>query len=236
MTARGMTTGRALAVALALIVPPALAAPVSAQSGAADGAGLIGRVAEVFANRFILSIEGERLLIEPADPSTRIEAAPGDTVRVEGERFGPVVKAARVERLQSAAAAPPAPTVRQAQDEIPAVLRRLGLTAVDAPVTKKHHIEVLARMADGRSVYVSFDRAGRLWEIEDAAHDRDAATPRNLSRADYDRLAREAGFTPTGVVEEKRRHVEVEVLNRAGERLALHIDRAGVIYKQVWAR
>jgi hypothetical protein len=91
-------------------------------------------------------------------------------------------------------------------------------------------------MADGRSVYVSFDRSGRLWEIEDAVHDRDAAVPRNPARADYDRLAREAGFAPTGGFEEKRRHVEVDVLNRSGERLVLHIDRAGTIYKQVWPR
>jgi RNase P/RNase MRP subunit p29 len=225
----------AMAVALGLAMPAASAVGQTAppiQTVQPERLTVTGRVAEVFANRFILATERERLLVEPADPSMPMVAAAGESVTVEGERFGAVVKAARVDRLPGAVVATPP----QGPEDIPAVLRRLGLTAVDAPVTKKHHVEVLARMADGRSVYVSFDRGGRLWEIEDAAHDRDAAVPRNLSRADYDRLARDAGFSPTGGFEEKRRHVEVDVLNRSGERLVLHIDRGGTIYKQVWPR
>jgi hypothetical protein len=228
---RSMRTSAAVLAAILLAPSDALAQAVDAKRQTFKG-----RVAEIFANRFILATDPERLLVEPADPAMRVDAAAGDTVSVEGERFGAVVKATRVERLQAAATPPPALPAEPGADGVLAVVRTLGLTPVDAPVTKKHHIEVLARMADGRSVYVSFDRAGRLWEIEDAAYDRDAATPRNLARADYDRLARAAGFMPTGGSDERRRHVELEATNRAGERLALHIDRAGYIYKQVWLR
>jgi hypothetical protein len=52
--------------------------------------------------------------------------------------------------------------------------------ACGAPVRKKHHTEILARMPDGRTVYVSLDRSDRLWEIEDAEHDRKRAVPRGL--------------------------------------------------------
>ncbi len=59
-----------------------------------------------------------------------------------------------------------------------------------------------------------------------------ATSPRRITRGWRGRLA----FTPTGEIEERRRHVELEARNRAGETLTLHIDRAGVIYKQVWQR
>jgi hypothetical protein len=203
-----------------------------------------GAVAEIFANRFILESAGERLLVEPYDLRMAFTAGRGDTVRVEGRRAGSLITAARVLRgsesvLVASTRAPDAPagsssTRPPEQRGILIALQELGLAPIGAPLRKKQHTEILARMPDGRTVYVSFDRSDRLWEIEDAGHDKKSAVPRGLSRQDYERLAREAGFTPTGEFEQKREHVELEATNRRGERLELHIDRAGTIYKQTW--
>ena len=205
-----------------------------------DGPVLLqGKVAEIFGNRFILDAAGERCLVEPAiDPSV-LSASVGDNVSVEGQRSGALVKAERVLRgtesmLSATAAASSAAPVSPDRTGITAILQDLGLTPIGAPVRKKQHTEILARMPDGRMVYVSLDRSNRLWEVEDAEHEKKRAAPPGLTRDDYVRLAREAGFSPTGDFEQKRNHVELEVTNRRGERLELHMDLAGTIYKQIW--
>jgi hypothetical protein len=209
---------------------------------------LEGKVVEVFGNRFILDAAGERTLVEPSGDQSVLSARVGDDVRVEGHRIGALIRAERVFRGTEPMLAPgrgPAPTalspsatppvaVPPERTGITAILQDLGITPIGAPVRKKHHTEILARMPDGRTVYVSLDRSDRLWEIEDAEHDKKSAVPRGLRRDDYARLAREAGFTPTGGFEQKRNHVELEVTNRRGERLELHMDLAGTIYKQIW--
>jgi hypothetical protein len=230
---RGLLAVAALLGAMGFAAAPALAQTAAPQT-------LSGRVAEVFGNRLVIDLGDERVLAEPADPAASLSARPGDLVRVEGERRGPLVSWRAVSVTASGApaagAARPAGPPDNSDGALLGIVERLGLKAIDPPLRKRHHIEVLAQTAEGRKLYVSFDREGRLWEIEDAAYDRDRVVPRNLSRSDYARLAREAGFTPTGEIEERRRHVELEARNRAGEALTLHIDRAGVIYKQVWQR
>jgi hypothetical protein len=183
--------------------------------------------------------------VEPFRDQLTLSASVGDNVRVEGQRTGALVRAERVLRgtepmLSAAAGAAPAALFPAATSPtfvppgITAILQDLGLTPIGAPVRKKQHTEVLARLPDGRTVYVSLDRSNRLWEIEDAEHEKNSAVPRGLARDDYARLAREAGFSPTGGFEQKRNHAELEVTNRRGERLELHMDLAGTIYKQIW--
>jgi hypothetical protein len=214
-----------------------------------DGPVLLeGKVVEVFGNRFILDAAGERALVEPSGDQPVLSARVGDNVRVEGQRIGALIRAERVFRgtepvlgpgpgaaptALSPSATPPV-AVPPERTGITAILQDLSITPIGAPVRKKHHTEILARMPDGRTVYVSLDRSDRLWEIEDAEHDKKTAVPRGLTRDDYARLAREAGFTPTGGFEQKRHHVELGVTNRRGERLELHMDLAGTIYKQMW--
>lgn len=223
---------------LVLVLLLALASPALAQAPAEPA--VTGRVVEVFANRLILELGNERVLAEPADAAAVLTVRPGDAVRVEGERHGPILRWRKVMLDAPSAPFPQGQRLGSASGNSDAdllqAIERLGLKAIDPPLRKRHHIEVLAQTAEGRKLYVSFDRDGRLWEIEDATYDRDSATPRNLAAADYERLAREAGFSPVGSGEERRRHVELEVRNRAGEPLTLHIDKAGVIYKQVWRR
>lgn len=232
-------------------LPPSLPQAESPAAAARGAAGispvemtsmLEGTVAEVFGNRFILEADGERILVEPADSQAALSAARGDKVRIEGQRAGTVFRAGRVMRggdnLLAMSKGEPqtaaAPAVSPERSGLSAVLQRLDLVPIGAPVRKKHHTEILARTKDGRTVYVSFDRSDRLWEIEDANHDKEAAVARGLARPDFVRLASEAGFTPTGVFEQRPRHVELEATNRRGERLTLHMDLAGIIYKQVW--
>lgn len=204
---------------------------------------LEGKVVEIFGNRFILDAAGERCLVEPYGDQSVLSASVGDNVRVEGQRTGALVRAERVlrgtEPMLSASPAALAPATTPptfVPPGIAAILQDLGLTPIGAPVRKKQHTEVLARLPDGRTVYVSLDRSNRLWEIEDAEHQKNSAAPPGFTRDDYARLAREAGFSPTGDFEQKRNHVELEVTNRRGERLELHMDLAGTIYKQIWLR
>jgi hypothetical protein len=219
------------------------AVPSPSPSAPATPVVVEGTLTEIFGNRFILESAGERMLVEPFDGRALLSAARGDTVRVEGERAGALITAKQVFRgtepvlAPSLDAAPPAaapPSAHPSERGIIAVVQGLGLVPIGAPLRKKQHTEILARMPDGRTVYVSFDRSDRLWEIEDAEHDKKSVIPRGFMRGDYDRIAREAGFTPTGAFEQKREHVELEATNRRGERLELHIDRAGTIYKQIW--
>jgi hypothetical protein len=219
-------------------------APLPPANAVRDGPVTVdGKIVEIFGNRFILDVAGERTLVEPSGGQRALLAIVNDNVRVEGQRTGALIRAEHVFRgtermLQPGPVAEPnaLPTMAVPPERtgIAAILQSLNIIPIGAPVRKKHHTEILGRMPDGRTVYVSLDRSDRLWEIEDADYDKKSAVPRGLTRDDYARLAREAGFTPTGGFEQKRHHAELQVTNRRGERLELHVDLAGTIYKQVW--
>lgn len=213
-------------------------APLPPANTVRDGPVVLeGKVVEIFGNRFILDAAGKRTLVEPFGSQRVLSANVGDNVRIEGQPTGALFTAERVFRGTEPVLAPgpsPAPPVPTELTGIAAILQDLGVTPIGAPVRKKYHTEILARMPDGRTVYVSLDRSDRLWEIEDAEHEKKSAVPRGLTRDDYARLAREAGFTPTGGFEQKRNHIELEVTNRRSERLELHMDLAGKIYRQIW--
>lgn len=116
-------------------------------------------------------------------------------------------------------------------------LRRLGLTPLGEIERKREHLEVEARAQDGRRLWVSFDLSGRLWEIEDANHSKDhVAEWRPIPAERLQQIVQQAGFSYQGLLEEKKRHVVVRARGRDGANLALHIDRNGYIYKQVWLR
>lgn len=228
--------------------PPA--SPTHAGSAGVADTTIEGRIAEVFGGRFILETDRGRILVDPIGMGRALAAAPGDRVSATGiSAEENTMLARRIVRPDGsilyehtgpeAAGQPtaaPLPKVDWRTD-IPAALAALELTPIGQPVRKKHHTEIMARMADGRTVFVSFDRLGRVRELEDAAHDKAAAiATRALTREDYDDIARRAGFQPFNGIETKRHHVELLTRNRTGELIELHIDRAGYIYKQVWLR
>lgn len=116
-------------------------------------------------------------------------------------------------------------------------VRELGLTPVTSLSREEEHLEIEAIAADGRRLWVSFDLAGRLWEIEDADHDMDrVAEWRALDAAAARRFITQAGFGFGRVLDEKPRHIVVSATTREGVDVVLHLDRNGYIYKQIWPR
>lgn len=132
--------------------------------------------------------------------------------------------------------APGAPATEPAGDWR-AVLADLKLATRGAPIRKKHHMEVGASTEDGRAVIVSFDLAGRLWEVEDEHHDKKRSEDyRPVDPSAAVQAASRAGFGEAAPVEVKKHHTVVRARTKKGEAVDLHVDRSGYIYKQVWLR
>jgi hypothetical protein len=262
---RGRRLLFAAALAGGAIAGSATLAQVAINQIGSDGITIKGKVAELFGDKFILEDGSGRILIQtsPAGPRA-IEVKAGETVSVIGiprdrtfdarqilRENGEVVFAAPP--LPPGMAPPPAaglappppgrgrpddprgyPVDRKAVDK---VLQDINLTAMGEPVRHPKHVEIPARAADGKLVIVSLDRFGRLDEIEDADHDKERIPEsRAIAPADVERIAREAGFTPSEPVERRKHHFEILVTNRTGETMELHVDLGGRIYKQVWVR
>ncbi len=132
----------------------------------------------------------------------------------------------------------PRPTVQEqhATADWRTVLAGLKLKPTGELVRRKHHSEVEAVTEDGRAVTVSFDRQGRIAEIEDETHERAerGATPPDGAAAVE--AARRAGFRDPVVQETRRRSTIVRAATATGDRVDLHVDAAGWIYRQVWVR
>jgi hypothetical protein len=220
----------ALSLALALTSGWTQTVPAAATEVTVDG-----RIAEVFGRRFILETDRGRILIDPASAQHVLSIAPGDRISATGAIADRTMLPRRISRQDGAVVYELA--VPTGAAGIHATLAAMQLTPIGQPLRKKHHTEIMARMTDGRTVYVSLDRLGRVDEIEDAAHDKRTVVPaRALSRDDYHDIARRAGFEPLEEIEIKKHHVELLTRNRAGEFVELHIDRTGYIYKQAWVR
>ncbi len=132
--------------------------------------------------------------------------------------------------------APIAPSTTPAADWRD-TLAELKITARGNLISKKHHMEVDGTTADGRRVIVSFDPAGRLWEVEDEFHDKSRyENSRPVDPSAAIQATSRAGFTEPVAVEVKKNHTVVRARNRKGETVDLHVDRGGYIYKQVWVQ
>jgi hypothetical protein len=211
---------------LALNLPKAFAQDAAAEPTEIT---IEGKVAEVFGSRFIMETDRGRILLDP-----------GDKVSATGSLAQRTLLARRVAGADGSVLHDYAGMIRArivGHGDIMAALAARQLTPIGLPVRKTRHTEVMARMANGRTVFVSFDRFGRIDEIEDAAHDREAVVAsRALSRSDYLDIARRAGFDPLDELEVRLHHVRLLSRNHASELVELHIDRAGYIYRQVWVR
>jgi hypothetical protein len=132
--------------------------------------------------------------------------------------------------------AQPAPTAQPASQDWRAVLSALKIRPTGALERRKHHSEVEGVTEAGRTVTVSLDPQGRIWEIEDENHERPEgvlAMPNGQAAVD---AVRRAGFANPVLAETKRRHSVVRAATAAGEAVDLHVDAASYIYKQVWVR
>lgn len=194
-----------------------------------------GRVTDVFGRRFVIEGQHGRTLVDPVGALQPLKLRPGDRVAATGPVQDGVLIARRIASGEGAVLFEQAGSSGAA--DIDAALAGMQLTATSPPVRKKRHIEITARTADGRTVYVTFDRLGRIEEIEDSAHDKKrVVATRVLTRADYEDLARRAGFEPLDDFEQKKDGAELLTRNKAGELVELHMDRSGYIYKQEWVR
>jgi hypothetical protein len=131
---------------------------------------------------------------------------------------------------------PVAPSLQVAQFNPSPILAELAVRPASEVVRKKHHLEMDATMADGRRVIVSFDLSGRLWEVEHADHDKHRFGDGPINPNSALESVRDAGFASTSVREVKRNHTVISAATRKNERVELHVDRSGTIYKQVWLR
>lgn len=91
---------------------------------------------------------------------------------------------------------------------------------------KSDHFEVEAFSADGAEVELHIDFTGNIRRIamDDPSYD----------EAGLRALVEEAGYQWRGDIDRKKKHYEVEAVNTHGERVELHVDFTGEIYKEKW--
>jgi hypothetical protein len=158
------------------------------------------------------------------------------SIAAHAQVLGPAPQSGRGEVSSTAPAQISPAQVSATPFDARSALAALQMRPVGEVVRKKHHIETEAAMSDGRRVIVSFDLAGRLWEIEHAEHDKHRYGEGAVNGASAAEAVRAAGFTHSSVREVKRNHTVVGAMTQKNEPVELHVDRGGVIYKQVWVR
>lgn len=224
----------------------------------APGGGLTfrGKVTDDFGSRIVIETDAGRFLVEPRGAAAgSIKVAPGETVIVTGVAQQRIIDASRIVRengetvffAASTAVPPPSPVpgnagiagwissdVTAAQTQ--AVLKAQGLVQVGGAERKKRHIEIPARDADGRDVIASLDLYGRIWEIEDADHDKKRVPVQVTTETQAAEIIRLAGYGTAKSIERRKHHFEVLATSSNGEPLELHVDMSGRIYKRLWVR
>jgi hypothetical protein len=89
-----------------------------------------------------------------------------------------------------------------------------------------NHYEVEAFGPNGVEVELHIDFTGniRRVEMDDPTYD----------EAGLRRIVETAGYEWRGDIDRKKKHYEVEAVNTRGERVELHVDYSGEIYKEKW--
>ncbi|WP_100962814.1 hypothetical protein [Bosea sp. FBZP-16] len=237
---------------LAILAPAAVVASLSgivsavgqpAPPSSTQSVGMVrleGEVREVFGNKVIVEGPAGRTLVETG-PEGRVRAplAPGDKVVVDGmQRDGFVHASAiakaggpRIELGRGPDAGPgERPGSRRGADaayRADAVIQAVTTAGFrDARVidVKKHHAEVAAVAADGRSyeLHVEFD--GRIRKQEDTTLVRDEGAIKTLIE--------KAGFAYAGQMRPEKKHMVVSATNSRGEKVELDVHRDGSIRKE----
>lgn len=215
-----------------------------------------GKVTDDFGTKIVIETDAGKFLVEPrgATPGS-YKVTQGEDVIVTGIAHQRIIDASRILRetgetvffaastaLPSSSPAPistavagwVSPDVTGVQTQ--AVLKANGLVQVGGAERKKRHIEIPARDADGRDVIASIDLYGRIWEIEDADHDKKRVPIQVTSETQAAEIIRRAGYGTAKSIERRKHHFEVLATSSNGEPLELHLDMAGRIYKRLWIR
>lgn len=255
-------TGAAVA-ALVAAAGPASAQTAIGELNAATGITIEGRVTDVFGNKFVLEDDTGRVLVETGPSWWRTtEVAVGERVTVMGEpdqsrtfdAFSIIHEDGREITIRKPGA--PAPwagqTEPRAQSDGDSRLRRradaddqreidaagqagidLKKIAQDAGYVfgydvdrKNDHYEVEAYDSNGVEVELHIDFTGRITRVEmdDPTYD----------EAGLRQIVESAGYAWRGDIDRKKKHYEVEAVNGHGERVELHVDYSGEIYKEKW--
>lgn len=227
-----------------------------AQPAPGGGSTFRGKVTDDFGSKIVIETDAGRFLVEPrGETAGSVRVTQGETVIVTGAVQQKIIDASRITRengetvffAASVAVAPPGPMpgnaaiagwissdVAAAQTQ--AVLKAQGLVQVGGAERKKRHIEIPARDADGRDVIASLDLYGRIWEIEDADHDKKRVPIQVTTEAQAADIIRLAGYGTARSIERRKHHFEVLTTSNSGEPLELHVDMSGRIYKRLWVR
>jgi hypothetical protein len=202
------------------------------------------RIVEIYGDKAIVEVDGQRFLVEPVQPDRPFPADVGSEVRIFGQSRGNVIVPGRI-------VLPSGATVqRQARDvgtseqpgqagdrSIEAQLRNHGITVVGRPYRKRNYTVVEGRADDGRRVIAFFDSGLRLEEIEEAEHRHiHPSSPEALPEADVARLLATRGYSSVRLIDQSRFRFLYSVTDPQGQRMELHVDRGGHIIRRVWLR
>jgi hypothetical protein len=256
-------TGAAFA-ALVAVASPASAQTAIGELNAATGITIEGRVTDVFGNKFVLEDDTGRVLVETGPSWWRTtEVAVGERVTVMGEpdqsrtfdAFSIIHEDGREIKIRDPNM--PAPWAGRAgpgsepddaglrpqrradaddQREIDAataagidlkkITEEAGFVFGYDVDREDDHYEVEAFAADGAEVelHIDFTGAIRRVEMDDPTYD----------EAGLRQIVESAGYAWRGDIDRKKKHYEVEAVNGHGERVELHVDYSGEIYKEKW--
>lgn len=235
-------------LALAILAPAAVGAGLSGITTASGqpappSSGTVrldGEVREIFGDKVVVEGAAGRVLVETG-PEGRMRAplASGDKVLVEGIQRDGFVHASAISkaggpRIELGRGPGPGPDdrpgsprgARNLYNEQTVMQAVTGAGYRDARIidVKKHHAEVAALGANGRSyeLHVEFD--GRIRKQEDTTLIQDEAAIRSVIE--------KAGFTYAGQMRPEKKHMVVSASNARGEKVELDVHRDGTIRKE----
>lgn len=231
----------ALAASLSGIVSavgqPAPPSPATQMSGTLR---LEGEVREVFGNKLIFEGPAGRVLVETGpEGRARAALAPGDKVTIDGVQRDGFVHASGVSksggpRIELSRGPDAGPGERPGgkrgadaayrEDTVLQAVSQAGFREAKIVDVKKHHAEVAAVSADGKSyeLHVEFD--GRIRKQEDTTLVRDEGAIRSVIE--------KAGYSYAGKMRPEKKHMIVSATNSRGEKVELDVHRDGSIRKE----
>ncbi|BBK33558.1 YpeB-like protein with putative protease inhibitory function [Stella humosa] len=171
------------------------------------GISIAGTVTDVFGNKFVLQDGSGKVLVESGpDWHRKLDIKAGETLTITGRPEGGSFEAFTITRADGTTI-----EVRPAGGPPPWAGKR-GPGGPGGPE---------GRGPDGRGPGGPGDRGPRH-----------VSPAEEKPRAELLEILRQAGYRDLDDVDRKARHYEVEARNRFGEKVEVHIDFAGNIYKE----
>jgi hypothetical protein len=243
----------AIGAALAL---PALAQETRIGDLSPSGAVTIkGKVTDVFGNKFVVEDGSGRVLVETGPHwHHQIDVRKGEEVTVTGRpEAGGSFDAFTLKQGDRAAIEirrPDGPPpwagrgrgerdargqrgdIRGDAMDAKARAERMGYTDIRIGERKKRHFEATARDRGGERVELHLHDDGEVKVEAENEGPRGELREGDLDERAVRRIVEDAGYVFIGGIERKKKHVEVLAENRQRERVELHVDRNGEIYKE----